>query len=101
MTTSAKRWTTVAAALCTVIGIAFLYQPFVPSLNGTALYLLLPGITLFSIVAARPTVCERISIGLIALGLVSLCQPFLMLFYQTGFHLLLAGLTGFIVVAHR
>jgi hypothetical protein len=45
--------------------------------------------------------CERFSIGLIALGLIALCQPFFMLFYQTGFQLLLTGLTGFIVAAHR
>ncbi|MDD9973880.1 MAG: hypothetical protein OXU27_07740, partial [Candidatus Poribacteria bacterium] len=83
------------------IGIVFLYQPFSPLLNSTALHLLLPGVTVFSIVFSQKTLCEQISVGLIALGLIALCQPFLMLFYQTGFQLLLAGLTGFIVAAHR
>ena len=91
----------MGAAFLACIGFVFLYQPFFPSLGGTALHLLLPGIIVFSIVFSQKTVCERFSIGLIALGLIALCQPFFMLFYQTGFQLLLTGLTGFIVAAHR
>ncbi|MXV73754.1 hypothetical protein F4Z99_05685 [Candidatus Poribacteria bacterium] len=101
MTTTAKRIAAIGSALLMCIGIVFLYQPFFSSLGGTALYLLLPAIIVFSIVFSQQTLCERLSIGLIALGLIALCQPFFILFYQTGFQLLLAGLTGFIVAAHR